>query len=580
MGLIKTDLSKMLGETSAPIASSSDLSALLQDVAEISTVNSAALPPVAGAAATGGVAYDGSSKLDRLSMWRPALRSADADLLPEKSSLDARVKDTLRNDAYVAGGSNLRKDHIVGAQYRLNSKPETAILFGKEDSKWEEEFQEEVETKFTLVAESEQNWFDISRRNTLTDLVRLAVGVHLSGGEVLSVSQWAADDGRPYRTSVQMIDSDRLSTPLNKMLLPNRRIRNGVERNRNGEHIAYYIRNSHPNEGVFGDYNQLGYANWTRVPSRTSWGRLRVLYLYEQLRPDQSRGVSELVTALTESRMTKHFRKTELERAVISATYAASIESEFPDDILNAMGGNFSGEGNASMQWMSDYLAALNEYSSGARNLHMDGAKIPVFAPGTHLKIQNPGATGPLGDKYEQSLLRYIAASLGVSYEQLSRDFTQTNYSSARAAFGETWKSMQSLKRSIADRFATFIYRLWLEEAINKNDIEALKRRNVPNYYDGLNADAYSACEWIGAGQGQIDPLKETQASLLKVKAGFSTKEIEIAKMSGGDWRKTARQIKRERDLDSYYENPSIYDTADTTDLQNSLTASPNDGEK
>ena len=44
------------------------------------------------------------------------------------------------------------------------------------------------------------------------------------------------------------------------------------------------------------------------------------------------------------------------------------------------------------------------------------------------------GKGGPLGQEFEQSLLRYIAAALGVSYEQLSKDYSQTNYSSARAA--------------------------------------------------------------------------------------------------------------------------------------------------
>ena len=143
---------------------------------------------------------------------------------------------------------------------------------------------------------------------------------------------------------------------------------------------------------------------------------------------------------------------------------------------------------------------------------------------------------------------------------------------------GETWKTMQAKKKLVADATANFIYRLWLEEAINYNQIESLKRRDIPKFYDGLNAEAYSACEWIGAGQGQIDPLKETQASVLKLKAGLSTKEIEIARFSGGDWRKVSRQIAREHALDKSYGNPSVYDQADTTNLENSLTAQPNDG--
>lgn len=558
-------------------ASSFDLSDLLGPDAGVSPAVLAVQPPDASAVASGGVAYDGSSKLDRLAMWRPPLRSADADVLPEKGNLDARVRDTLRNDAYVAGAAAIFQDSIVGTRFLLNSKPETKVLWGRDDEKWESEFQEEIETKFMLWAESPQNWVDAARRNTFTDHVRLAVGVELAGGEVLASAEWI-DDGRPYRTAMQMIDPDRLSTPLDRAYLDLRnRVRNGVERDRRGAPIAYFIRNTHPSEGPFFDLSDLSAQSWKRVPARKPWGRPNILHLFEQMRPDQSRGIARMVAALSEMRMTKHFRKTELERAVVASTYAASIESEIPTDVTAALGGAASSDGNATTTWMEDYLTAISEYSSGAKNLHMDGAKIPIFAPGTKLKIQNPGASGPVGDKFEQSLLRYIAAALGLSYEQFSRDYTETNYSSARAAMGETWKTMQAKKKSVADATGTFIYRLWLEEAINYNQIECLKRRNVPRFYEGLNAEAYSACEWIGAGQGQIDPLKETQAAVLKLKSGLSTKEAEIARMSGGDWRKIARQIARERALDEQYGNPSVYEQ-DTKDMENSLAGSPREG--
>lgn len=573
-----TDLTELLS-SGVDTSSDTDLSALLDNgTGAVSPEALSVNPPVAGAAVAGGASYDGASKIDRLINWSPPLRSADADMLREKGSLDARARDTLRNDAYVAGGDRQRKDSIVGAEYRLNAKPATKILWGKEDPTWESEFQEEIETLFALDANSEQCWFDVSRKNTFTELVRLNVGVHMAGGESLCVSQWMKDDGRPFRSALQMVDADRLSTPMSVIGLNQSKIRNGVLRDRWGAPKAYFIRNEHPNEGAFSDFANDRYT-WERVPARTPWGRLRVCHIFETMRPDQTRGLAEIVTALTECRMTKHFRKTELERAVLAASYAMSIESEFPDNILDAMGGDVPVGENASVAWMTSYLEAIASYSAGARNLHMDGTKIPVFAPGTSLKIQNPGGKSPMGDKYEQSLLRYIAAALGVSYEELSRDFTQTNYSSARAAFGLTWKTMQTLKKMVADRFANFAYRLWLEELINNNQVESLKRRNVPKYYEGRNAEAYSQCEWIGAGQGQIDPLKETQASILKIKAGLSTKEIEIAKMSGGDWRATARQISRERAEDEFYKNPSIYDTADTTDVTNSLTATPSDGE-
>ncbi|MER9522505.1 phage portal protein [Mesorhizobium sp. M0292] len=555
-----------------------DLTDLLGSDAGVSPAIHAVQPPAASAVAAGGVAYDGADKMNRLAAWQPALRSADADLLPLKDDLDARALDTVRNDAYVAGGSSIRKDSIVGTRFLLNAKPETKILFGKEDDKWESEAQEEIETKFTLWAESDQCWPDARRTKTLTDIVRLAIGVHLTNGESLQSAEWF-DDGRPYASAVQTIDPARLTDPRDRVFasFKGSRLRKGVEIDRAGAPIAYYIRSAHPADYRNG-VNSFAPPLWKRVPARKPWGRMIINHVFEELRPDQTRGVAAMVAALSEMRMTKHFRKTELERAVVAATYAASIESEIPTDVTAALGGG-AGEGNATTQWMQAYLATIAEYSSGAKNLHMDGAKIPIFAPGTKLKIQNPGASSPAGDKFEQSLLRYIAAALGVSYEQLSRDYTQTNYSSARASLGETFKTMLSLKRAVADKTANFIYRLWLEEAINYNELECFKRRDMPRFYDGLNAEAFSACEWIGAGQGQIDPLKETQAAVLRVKNGLSTQESEIAKMTGGDWRKVKRQIARERALDEKYGNPSIYDQ-DSKDMENSLAATPSDGGK
>ena len=104
---------------------------------------------------------------------------------------------------------------------------------------------------------------------------------------------------------------------------------------------------------------------------------------------------------------------------------------------------------------------------------------------------------------------------------------------------------MRVQKRQVADRFASTFYRLWLEEAINSGEITALPR-NAPNWYEGLNQEAYSSCEWIGASTGQIDELKETQAAVLRVNNGLSTREDELAKL-GKDWRVVFNQLAREK---------------------------------
>lgn len=532
--------------------------------------SAAGQPPSARPSAGGGTsvmvggAYDGASRFDRsLALWGPALNSADRDILPEKTTVDSRVRDTLRNDAYVAGGAALHKDNIVGSMYMLNAKPQTTVL--GLDEVWESEFQEEVEAKFTLWAESSDNWVDAARRNTLTGMVRLAVGIYVAAGEVLASAEWLRDQPRAFNTAIQMIDVDRLNTPFDKIGDPN--IMGGVESNLYGAPQAFHIRKAHPS-----DYWDSGSQEWKRVPIRKPWGRLQVLHIVEQGRPDQTRGIPEMVAALKEMRMTKKFRDIMLQNAVINATFAASIESELPTDVvMNTLGG---GDFNETItKYATSYLGAISEYAGKGRNLAIDGVKIPHLFPGTKLNILPAGQGGPLGTDFEQSLLRYMAAILGVSYEELSHDYSKTNYSSAKAAGSNTQKFMQSRKRMVADRFASMIYALWLEEALNKRLITSMPRR-APSFYDGLNKDAYTACDWIGASRGQIDELKETQAAVLRMKFGLSTSEDELARL-GKDWRATYRQVAREMAMRKAQGIPEFLVAQDN--MMNAASGTPSD---
>jgi capsid protein len=199
--------------------------------------------------AIAGEAYEGASRFSReLGLWQPHNRTADQDMLPAKRLSDARVRDMLRNDAYVQNGAKIHQDNIVGDKFLLNSKPNSTVLFGKLDEKWEEEFQEEVEEKFTLWADSDANWVDSTRRNSFTMLVRQAVGTYLACGEVIAAVDWSRSDKetRPFNTSIRMIDVDRLSTPADKMA--NAFIIGGVEVDARHVPSAYHVRKANPSD--------------------------------------------------------------------------------------------------------------------------------------------------------------------------------------------------------------------------------------------------------------------------------------------------------------------------------------------
>jgi capsid protein len=64
-------------------------------------------------------------------------------------------------------------------------------------------------------------------------------------------------------------------------------------------------------------------------------------------------------------------------------------------------------------------------------------------------------------------------------------------------------------------------------------------------FFDNLTLrNAWLNCSWIGAKQGMIDPLRETQASALKIQNHLSTKEQEYC--GEGNWYDAMRDYQKE----------------------------------
>lgn len=493
--------------------------------------------PIVERAVGGGL--EGAERLNRETFnWNPAIISPDRQINSVKEMADARARDSVQNDGYAMGAIYTHRDSIVGSQYRLNAQPAFEVLGA--DEGWAEEFQRVVEARFNLMADSEECWFDAARMNTLTGLIRLGIGGFLMTGEVLATVEWIREQRRPFKTAIQMVSPSRLCNP--DMKQDDKFLRRGVAKDFYGRPVGYWIRAAHPGDFMFDAQDEF---KWRYIPAAKPWGRRQVIHITEQLQADQTRGIADMVAVLKQMRMTKKFQEITLQNAVVNATYAAAIESELPREmVFGSMGAGQPG----FQDMLSGYLSALSAYIGDSKNIAIDGVKMPHLFPGTKLSLKPMGTPGGVGTEFEQSLLRHVAASLGLSYEQFSRDYTKTNYSSARASMSETWKFMQSRKKVVADRFANFIYALWLEEEINAGNIPLPNGAGPEIFYDPVMREALTACDWIGASRGQIDELKETQAAVMRINSGLSTYEKECARL-GEDFRRIFTQRARENKL-------------------------------
>lgn len=501
---------------------------------------------------------EGAKRTSRETMnWNPPVFiGADTLVNADKPMADARGVDLAMNDGYIFGAVHTSRDSIVGSQYMVNSQVDWEMVRDiletsapewakgiKVTEEWGEKFQAHVERLFNLASNSSDRWLDAAGRNTLTGQLRLAIATHLMKGEVLATVEWLRADNRPFNTAIQLVDPSRLCNP--DCQADSRTLRAGVELDPDwGRPVAYWIRNGYPLDMYNNDYK------WKRVPAAKPWGRKQVIHICEQFAIDQTRGISELVSAMKETRMARKYRDVVLQNAVLSATYAAALETELPRDMIATMmgapGTNETAVQNAVGAWMS----GLHEFQSGAGDIKIDGVRMPILYPGTKLNTKSLGTPGGVGTTFEESLSRNIAASLGLSYEQFSRDFSKTNYSSARASMGETQKRMDAKKKLIADAFATDVFAVWMEEQISKGLLPLPDgcdaQQFASMFYLPMMKEAIISCSWIGASRGQIDELKETQAAILRINSGLSTREKESARL-GEDWRYMLRQQAREK---------------------------------
>jgi lambda family phage portal protein len=194
-------------------------------------------------------------------------------------------------------------------------------------------------------------------------------------------------------------------------------------------------------------------------------------------------------------------------------------------------------------------MEMLQSFLGASENIAIDGVKMPHLFPGTKLNVLPIGTPGGIGTDFEDSLIRKLAATFGVGFSEMSRNFKAFNYSGIKAEIALIERTMTAKKRFGADRIATQIYQLWVEEAMAQGILPLPRGRNRTDFYrTPLMKDAYTRCAWIASGKGQVDELKETQASMLRIKAGLSTYEAECARM-GSDYREVFAQQAKENAL-------------------------------
>jgi lambda family phage portal protein len=274
----------------------------------------------------------------------------------------------------------------------------------------------------------------------------------------------------------------------------------GITLDATGAPAAYWLVPQHPGASWY-----LPGSNQSSVPVPAA----EVLHIYRKRRPGQLRDVSWLAPILLRLRDLGDYEAALLMKAKIEACLAAVV-TEDGDDVL----------------------------TGPAAGLLKDaqGRTVEAFEPGMILyrrgsgsvEVVNPSGGGS-HTAFARRTLEAASVGAGLTYDQVSGDLTQANYSSLRAGkieFRRLCEQVQygmlipMLVRPIADRFHQQGALLGLWGADMPTDVA-----HVPPAHE------------------MIDPLKDTTALIAQVRAGF-VPQPEAVGSFGYDFRQAVEMIR------------------------------------
>ena len=221
-----------------------------------------------------------------------------------------------------------------------------------------------------------------------------------------------------------------------------------------------------------------------------------VVHLAKFERPGQTRGVPWMASAITRMHHLEGYESAELVRARASSALMAWVQS--PE-------GELTGD----------------DVVDDERVYDMEPGAIRYLAPGESVQVPNLDAPDGQFEPFLRAMLRALSAGVGISYSTLSRDSSQSNYSSSRLDLLQDQEAFKALQYQLREVFLEVVYKEWLEVAVLAGVLQ------LPLYRE--DSSRYHFARWMFRGYGWVDPMKEAQSNKLAVDSGFKLQSEVLA---------------------------------------------------
>ncbi len=468
--------------------------------------------------------------------WNSYSGSAKEDIEDNLDLLRQRSRDAYMGiPSATAALKTLRTNVIAGG---LMPSPQIDGDYLKLSDERVEELQAQILREFSLWADSTA--CDADRVDDFYGLQQLAFLSSLMNGDAFATLTLKQRPQQPYDLRVRLIEADRVCSPnYRDRVTPGKvlgreveSIIQGVETDEDGEIIAYWIANKHPRS-----YTTLKTQDWKRVEVYgKKTGMRQVLHIMQRERAGQRRGVPILAPVLETLKQLERYAEAETTAALLGAIFTVFVKK-----------GSITDEGPFG-QLMREEL--LNRMTGGERDpndLELGAGLIMDLEMGESVDTVETQHPHSGYDTFMMARMKQAASALEIPVNVLYKHF-DVNFSCARGALNEFWRTCGMMREWFSEDFCQPIYEMWFTEAVARGRIDA------PGYFDDpATRKAYTDCKWNGPARTAMNPSQEVEAAMKRVEAGFSTAAEETAQLTGGDYSRNIRQrlleAKRKREV-------------------------------
>lgn len=427
--------------------------------------------------------YDAAQIGRRTSTMRPTRTDADS-AARQRQTMAFFSRDMIRNAPFAKRGQAVIAGNVVGdgiipkvtVRYPNLRKTGQKLIRDRGLKRIEEHF--------------DTTRIDRNGRLNLYGLQNLIMRAVVADGECLVRlhSDTLVDGALPLQ--LEVLEADYLDQHKVGAIEGGGEIRDGIEYDASSRRVAYWLFPAHPGSDrpMF-----RGASVSVRVPAD------EILHIYRVDRPGQQRGVTWFDAVMLRLQDLADHEDAQLVRQKIAACFAVFR--------TNTEGNS----GNAD--------DAFGEISPGM---------IYDLAEGQDVSFAEPPGVAAY-DEFTRSVLRSIAAGLGISYEALTGDLAQVNFSSARMGRLEMdqnvseWQHLlliPQLMQPLAEAFVD----AW--QALDAEDFAAA----------GLPSDIWQTISltWVPPRKIIVDPAREFTALREAVRSGFASRQ-QVVRMLGID---------------------------------------------